>query len=180
MINANVDDVVDSSVAVAWINAGQNQMAAEARAEFTQIDATNADSTFDFPPKYHEIPILYACGMYMASESSVGEKNAYLGQFNEGLKTFIENYDVPMNLRDDSTTQQFTSTANQTTFLITKRSYSTQSNLKVFINNIQTYDFELLDTSFILTTAPTTGSKVTAIWEDRPDLQEPPYTWWKW
>lgn len=182
LLNTNIDDVVDASTATRWLNAGQNQMAAEARAEFTQLVATNQSSTFDFPAKYHEIPVLYACAMYQSSESSIGEKNSYLIQFQEGLKTFLETYDVPMQYRDDSNTQQFVkSSTDNNTYTITKRGYSLQSNLKVYVNSVQTTTFTTLNNTFTITyeTEPAAGAKITATWEDRPDLQEPPYSWWK-
>ncbi len=186
LINANVDDVVDTNSAIQWLNAGQNQMAMEARASFTQLSANDVTATFDFPEKYHEIPVLYACAMYQSSESSMGEKNSYLIQFQDGLKSFIENYDIPMEFRDDSNTQQFTKTANDAnTYVITKRGYSDTSNLKVYINDIQNEYFTLNDKSFtiqyntVTNPEPANGAKITAVWEDRPELQEPPYTWWK-
>lgn len=185
LLNTNVDDVIDNATAVRWLNAGQNQMAAEARASFTQLSATNLNGTFDFPEKYHETPVLYACAMYQSSESSIGEKNSYLGQFQDGLKTFIETYDVPMPQRDDSNTQQFVKTAtDNNTYTITKRGYSLQSNLKVYRNNIETTLFTMTDNSFTLSQivgvqVSVVGDKITATWEDRPDLQEPPYPWMK-
>ena len=187
MLNANVDDVVDNVTATRWLNAGQNQMAVEARAVFTQLDATDTNGTFDFPEKYHETPVLYACAMYQSSESSVGEKNSYLVQFQDSLKSFIENYDIPMSQRDDTNTQQFVKTAlDANTYTITKRGYvdGYKSNLKVYRNNIETTLFTITDKSFTLTNLtgiqePQVGDKITAVWEDRPEMNEPPYTWWK-
>ena len=187
MVNANVDDVVDTVTVTRWLNAGQNQMAAEARAVFTQLDPTNLSGTFDFPEKYHETPVLYACAMYQSSESSIGEKNSYLVQFQDGLKSFIENYDTPMTQRDDSNTQQFTKTStDNNTYTITKRGYidGYKSNVKVYRNNIETTLFTINDKMFTLTEitgiqVPANGDKITATWEDRPELIEPPYTWWK-
>ncbi|CAB4144664.1 hypothetical protein UFOVP453_53 [uncultured Caudovirales phage] len=187
MINANVDDVVDNTTAVRWLNAGQNQMAAEARASFTQLSANNLNGTFDFPEKYHETPVLYACAMYQSSESSIGEKTSYLTQFQDGLKTFLETYDVPMTQRDDSNTQQFMKTpADANTYTITKRGYvdGYKSNLKVYINNVETTLFTINSKTFTLTEIVgvqilNDGDKITAQWEDRPEMVEPPYTWWK-
>jgi hypothetical protein len=187
LLNANVDDVVDVETAVRWLNAGQNQMAVEARATFTQLVSTNANGTFDFPEKFHEIPVLYASAMYQSSESSIGEKNSYLVQFQDGLKSFIENYDIPMEFRDDTNTQQFTKTStDNNTYTITKRGYldGYKSNLKVYINNVETTLFTINDKSFTLTQivgvqVPVENDKITAVWEDRPEMQEPPYTWWK-
>ncbi len=187
MINANVDDVVDNTTAVNWLNAGQNIMAIEARALFTQLSATNLTGTFDFPEKYHEVPVLYACAMYQSSESSVGEKNSYLIQFQDGVRNFTETYDAPMTQRDDSNTQQFTKSATDAnTYTITKRGYadSYKSNLKVYLNNIETTLFTTNDKSFTLTEItgvqiPVVGDKITAQWEDRPEMIEPPYIWWK-
>lgn len=186
LLNANVDDVVDTTTATRWLNAGQNLMASEARASFKQLDPTDANSTFDFPEKYHEIPVLYACAMFMASESSLGEKESYLRQFNEGLKTFTENYDIPVEFRDDSTTQHFTKVANDNhTYTITKRGYSERSNLRVYLDGIENTYFTKNDKTFtivydvIQNIEPANGTKITAQWEDRPDLQEPPYPWMK-
>jgi len=189
LINANVDDVVDTQTAVRWLNAGQNQMAIEARANFSQLDASNSDDTFDFPEKYHETPVLYACAMYQGSESSLSEKTVFMQQFSEGLKSFIENYDIPMEFRDDSTIQQFikTSTDNNQYF-ITKRGYSNKSNLKVYINGFQTSYFYLIQVNgkqgfelqnIVNVQEPQVNDKITATWEDIPEMIEPPYSWWK-
>lgn len=187
ILNANVDDVVDNTTAIRWLNAGQNKMASEARASFTQFTISNLNATPDFPEKYHEIPVLYACAMFQSSESSLGEKNSYLVQFEEGVKSFIENYDIPMLQRDDSNTQQFTKIdSDNNTYAITKRGYvdGYKSNLKVYINNIETTLFTINNKSFTLTEivgvqVPVSGDKITAVWEDRPEMVEPPYTWWK-
>jgi hypothetical protein len=186
LLNANVDDVVETSTAVSWLNAGQNKMAAEARASFTQLSATNLNGTFDFPEKYHEVPVLYACAMFQSSESSIGEKESYLRQFEEGVKSFIENFDIPVELRDDSNTQHFTKTAtDENQYFITKRGYSDRSNLKVYRNGVETTLFSLIEKNgfeilFIVNVQePAVGDKITARWEDRPDLQEPPYPWMK-
>lgn len=186
LINANIDDVVDNVAAVQWLNAGQNKMASEARASFSQLNSADSNSTFVFPEKYHEIPVLYACAMYMASQSSIAEKESYLRQYEDGVKSFIENYDIPIDLRDDTNTQHFTKTATDNNqYFVTKRGYSDQSNLKVYLNGIKTTLFELIDNNgFELTVVvgvqqPVVGDKIVAMWEDRPDLQEPPYPWMK-
>ena len=186
LLNANVDDVIDNSVAVSWLNAGQNKMASEARASFTQFTLTSLNSTPDFPEKYHEIPVLYACAMFQSSESSISEKESYLRQFEEGVTSFIENYDIPVELRDDSNTQHFTKTStDENRYFISKRGYSDRSNLKVYINGVETTLFSLIEKNgfeilFIVNVQePVVNDKITARWEDRPDLQEPPYPWMK-
>ena len=186
LLNANVDDVVDTSTATRWLNAGQNQMAVEIRASFTQLDATNPNSTFDFPEKYHEIPVLYASAMFMSSESSISEKESYLRQFLDGIKAFTENYDPPVEYRDDSNTQHFTKVdGDNDTYTITKRGYSETANLRVYISGIENTYFMINGKSFIIVydainnIEPADGVRITAQWEDRPDLQEPPYSWMK-
>jgi hypothetical protein len=164
-------------------------MASEARASFTQFTLTSLNSTPDFPEKYHEIPVLYACAMFQSSESSISEKESYLRQFEEGVKSFIENYDIPVELRDDSNTQHFTKTStDENRYFITKRDYSDRSNLKVYINGIETTLFLLIEKDgkvgfellvVINVQEPVVNDKITARWEDRPDLQEPPYPWMK-
>ena len=70
-INNRCDDNIPQSVATEYLNAGQNLMAVEVGAAFTQLNAANSSSTFDFPAKYHEIPVLYACMRFKESDSTL-------------------------------------------------------------------------------------------------------------
>lgn len=181
LLNLYVDDVVASTTATTLFNAGQNKMAAEIKAAFPQLVATNPDDTFIFPEKYHETPILYAAAMIKAQDSSIREKGSYLDQFQDGMNSFTENWDVPPRYKDDINVQQFIATAGQTKFTITKDSYTYQfSNIQVYVNDLKV-SFETDETNAIsLATACTAGDFVTATWIVNDSLQRPPYPWMAW
>ena len=69
LLNANVDDVIDNTIAVQWLNAGQNKMASEARASFTQFTISNLNATPNFPEKYHEIFLNVLTSKYLGKVS---------------------------------------------------------------------------------------------------------------
>lgn len=201
LLNVYVDDVVSSPIATTLINAGQNKMAADIKAAFPQLSVTNPDDTFVFPEKYHEIPVLYAATMIKAQDSSIREKESFLGQFNNGKADFVENWTVPPRYKDDQHIQQFRATADATTlavpttFTIASETYDFQfSELTVYINDIKTTRFTIPTVeiypivttptysndvkSFTLSDVPPADAYITAIWEIHADYQQPPYAWW--
>jgi hypothetical protein len=184
LLNGYVDDVIDATTATRLFNAGQNQMAVDIKASFPQLIASNLNDTFVFPEKYHEAPVLYAAAMVKAQDSSIREKESFLSQFGLAVANFTENYDVPARYWETPSVQQFTATAGQTTFLITKESYNPDySNLKVYINDVPTTSFSLATdgtNSFILTTSAALNDAVTASWEQREEFTGPPMPWWSW
>ena len=181
LLNLYVDDVVASTTATTLFNAGQNKMAAEIKAAFPQLVSTNPDDTFIFHEKYHEIPILYAAAMIKSQDSSIREKGSYLDQFQDGVNSFTENWDVPPRYKDDINVQQFTATAGQTYFTITKDSYTYQySNIEIYVNDLLV-PYQVDEANGIsLYTACTAGDLVTATWIVNDSLQRPPYPWFTW
>lgn len=181
-INRRVDDVVDPTDAVEWLNAGKNRMAMAVGADFPDLTLSNMQESFVFPAKYHEGPVLYACAKFKENDSSLGEAANFMTQFETILREFMENYEVPPRYRDDRLSQRFTAKKGQTTFTITKPGYEPRfGDLKVFVNDIQV-DVEIVpgSKSFTVLTELNDGDIVTAVWEEHWDLNEPPYNWWTW
>lgn len=174
LLETYVDDSINNPDAVRWLNAGQNKMAVEVKAAFPQLTITSGlNTTFVFPEKFHETPVLYAAAMYKAQDSSMQEKESFLMQFRDGLQEFSENYDPPARYRDDAITQQFIATAAQTEFTITKEGYNYRfGNLRVYVNDRRTDYFLPVVTGFLYTDpAPIlVGDAVTAVWEEHSDL----------
>ena len=106
-INRRVDDTIATADAVDFLNAGQNVLAMEVGAVFSQLTITNLNGTFDFDEKYHEIPIIYACMRFKELDSVLTEAQNYRIQFLEMKKFFIQNYQMRVYSRDDRLSQQF-------------------------------------------------------------------------
>lgn len=178
LLETYVDDTVAAADAVRWLNAGQNKMATEVRASLPQLTVTpNLDTSFAFPEKFHETPVLYAAAMYKAQDSAMQEKESYLAQFYNGLQEFAQNYDPPAQYRDDPISQQFTATAAQTDFVITKEGYDYRyGNLRVYVNNRRSSYFMPIETGFTYTslTPLVAGDYVTAVWDEHSDFTTPP------
>lgn len=197
-INRRIDDTINNNDAVEFLNAGQNLLAMEVGASFSQLSANTLTGTFDFPAKFHEIPVIYACMRFKELDSVLTEAQNYRIQFEDMKKYFVQNYQVPMYLRDDRLSQQFTAAEGQTAFVITKDNYDPQQgDLLVYKNGIKLIGWSrvistILDESAIVTTNTTTndpygfilnnpctlGDVITAVWEEHMDLVEPPYSFW--
>lgn len=203
-VNNRVDDSISGTLITEYLNAGQNVMAMEVGAAFTQFVYGQMTVSPDFDEKYHEIPVLYACMRIKEMDSVLTEAANYRMQFEERKKFFIANYQVPIYLRDDRITQQFTASAGQMAFVITKTTYDPQQgSLTVYktsygtTNSTDLISFTrvvstITDVSqasttntttndprgFILTYACAVGDKITAVWQEHNDIVQPPYPFW--
>lgn len=177
-INRRVDDVVDVSDAVEWLNSGKNQMAAAIGATFPDLVATDLSSSFAFDSKYHEAPVLYASASFKEQDSALGEAQNFMYKFDQVKNEFVRNYEVPPSFKDGYTVQQFVASGGKKTFTITKESYSpSYGDLKVYVNNIKTTNFTINGSEFTCLYV-VDNDKITAMWEEHTDLIEPPYNWW--
>lgn len=202
-INNRCDDSIPWSVATDYLNAGQNLLAIELGAAFKQLNSNDGSSTFDFPAKFHEIPIIYACMRFKESDSVLTEAANYRNQFEQMKKYFIMNYELPAYLRDDRLSQQYNFSsgnlvAGQTAFVITKDGYNPQqADLTIYKNGQKILSWSkvastVIDEALIVTTTTSTNSpngfillnpctvsdRITAIWEEHEDIVNPPYPWW--
>lgn len=179
-VESIVDDIVETSDLVRWLNAGQNRMAIDADATFPQL-TTDLSSTFVFDEKYHEVPVLYAAARYKEQDSSLQESRNFMVQFEDAKKTFVAKYEVPFRYRDDPNSQQFVAVGGETGFTITKSSYDYDtSDLQVYVNGIRVKDVQINeDASFTLMQVLVADDCVTCMWEEHSDLVDAPYSWWR-
>ena len=187
LVNSYIDDVAINDQVIRWLNMGKDRMATEVKCTFSDIPTVAQDpslsGTFSFPSKYHEIPCLYAAAMYKAQESSINEKASFLQQFELGVRNFSENYNPPMEYRDEPNILQYTATAGQTDFTITSDVFAPYYGKNSFyLNSVPSELFTVEDkTKFVYTglTPLTAGDKVTLVFEQNSSFIEPPYSWWK-
>lgn len=179
-INSRVDDAVNTTDAVGWLNAGKNQMAVAIGANFPDLDPNNLDDTFVFDAIYHEAPILYACAKFKEQDSALSEVANFMTQFENLKKEFVGKYTVPPRYRNDRLTQQFIATAGQTDFTITAQNYDPRyGNLSVYVNDVPCDQFRAnSDRTFTVFCTLNDGDAVTAIWEEHEDYIQPPFEWW--
>lgn len=165
-----VDDIVDTPIAITLINAGKDKMAAAVNAKFPDIpsQATGTEE-FAFDSRFHELPVLYAAAMVKSYDSSVREKESYLGQFQDGLREFVENYDPPIQYLDTDYVQHFTVTdpAGQSNFTIVSRNFNAYGDVAAYVNSVQVPANHSGTSVALLTPAPE-GSVVTLSWD--PDV----------
>lgn len=182
MLQVLIDDVPDQADAVALLNAGQDKLAVEVSASFPALNVSDQEASPVYPKEYHQLPVFFAAAMFKGQDSSIAEKNSYMGDFISGLQDFSENYDPPVNYLNKPTVQQFDVVdIEQAIFFITKRGYSARyGNPEAYVNGVPV-DFEKqYDGSILLLEPAVTGDRVTVQWEEHYDFTTRPayYAGW--
>jgi len=197
-VNRRIDDTIDSTTIVDYLNAGQNVMGMQVNALFTSLSAGTTTYTPVYDTKYHEIPVLYACMRIKEMDSVLTEAQNFRDQFETQLKYFVLNYRVPPSLRDDRMSQQYTASSGQTAFVISKLTYDPDSStITVYKNDREWLGWSKVTSTvsdsssivttttstndpngIILNTACTAGDLITLVWDEHSDVANPPYSWW--
>lgn len=179
-----IDDAPADLTVIKWFENAQNRLASACNAKFPRFIVNNQFNATDSPvfdEKWHEALVVFACARYKEAESSLSEVANFSQQFEELKAEMMENYIAPLQYRDDRLVQQFTATAGQTDFSITKVGYIPEyGNLKVYVNGIETTDFTVSTDKMFTVNSPVlnVGDGVTALWEEHYEFAEPPYPWW--
>ena len=162
-----VDDVVDTDVALNLFNEGKNRMATAVKAILPDLTTVpGAGDKFVFDDRFHIIPVYYAAAMVKANDSSLTEKDSFMGQFENSVKDFVQNYVPPVIYQDSETTQQFkvTDPAGQSNFIVTKDTFNMYGNVFVYVDGAGV-DFGKYGNTVTLSTPAPMGAVVSIQWD---------------
>lgn len=172
-----VDDVVDPEISIIMFNAAKDEMAAAVHARFPDLGQdVGINDTFVFDSRFHEAPVLYAAAMVKAYDSSVGEKQDFMNQYQMKLRDFVKEYYPPIIYQDVPNVAHFKvteDTADPSVFTITSDSYSIYGNVEVYLNG-SPVGYRRYGSEFTLSSPAPVGSTVSIAWEPY-QFQAPDY-----
>lgn len=185
MVWETIDDAPADLTVIRWFDRAQDRLASSVGAKFPRFIA---NGTFDpntepvWDEKWHEALVVFACARYKEAESSLNEVQNFQQQFDTLMSEMSENYQIPIQYRDDRLVQQFIAVSNQVSFVISKLGFDpVYGNLQVFVNGVETTDFTLdADTKMFTinaTTVVNADDKITALWQEYYDYDQPPVPW---
>lgn len=170
-----VDDVVDTPIAVLLFNEAKNKMGNVVNATFPNLpDAPIEGDQFVFPEQYHNAPVLYAAAMYKGYDSSIGEKQSYMADFQQALRDFQNDYDVPLVYRNDALSYKYTVTEPNgiDSITVNDESFNRYGNLSVYVGNLPV-SYNRYGNVFTFATTVPVGSQITIAWEPYQFHTEP-------
>lgn len=176
-----VDDVIDPEISIVMFNAAKDDMAAAVHARFPDLGQdVGVNDSFVFDSRFHEAPVLYAAAMVKAYDSSIGEKQDFMNQYQMKLRDFVKEYYPPIMYQDIPNAEHFTVTedSDPSLFTITNESYSVYGNVEVYVNG-RVAGYRRYGNQFTLAVPAPVGSTVTIVWEPY-QYQAPQYLkgWW--
>lgn len=176
-----VDDVIDPEDSIIMFNAAKEDMAAAVKARFPDLGQdVGINDSFVFDSRFHEAPVLYAAAMVKANDSSVGEKQDFMNQYQMKLRDFVKNYYPPIMYQDVPNMAHFKvdETTDPSLFTITDESYSIYGNAEVYLNG-RVVGYRRYGNQFTLSVPAPVGSTVTIVWEPY-QYQAPQFLkgWW--
>lgn len=98
--NILLDESFTNTEVIGWINAGLNDLAASVGANFPELTVSDMENSPVIPAKYHRLLVLYAASKGKEKDSSIGEAQNFLAQYEAGKQQFVATYVVPDIYKD--------------------------------------------------------------------------------
>lgn len=171
-----VDDIVDNNIVIQLLNQAKNELAIVVDADFPDIAITpNMDDTFVFDDKYHNLPVLHAAAMVKAYDSSLGEKNSFMQQFQVGLQGFKSRYTVPIQYKLGANILQHLVTEENGVqqINVTSPNYHSWSWVNVYVDGVLIEGAEGYGKQINLPMLVPQGATITVEWDTNPMYQKP-------
>lgn len=169
-----------------WLDSAIDRINTALESNYPKVTSKASTYIPEIDERYHEALVLFANAKYRESDADFQSAMYFMNSFNDMLMDMQRDMEVPPSFRKNKNTQQIVVT-NPTTIgynlNIQKGAYF--NYITVYINDVEidpryyTLNGRLKSITFKGVTL-TVNDKITVIFEDSGDLNQPPYTWWNW
>jgi hypothetical protein len=179
---AENDQSIDDIAVSRWISNGIDRINTTLNAHFpSSLSGTDVPA---FDERYHECLIIFGVAKYRESDSSYGDADYFMNQFNNLLMSMQRDMEVPPAFRKDRDTQQIVVTDVTTMVYDLGMPYGSYFDyINVYKNNVllKSTDYRVSSISkqlILINVSLLINDKITIVFENNSDLNAPPYQWW--
>lgn len=180
---AENDQSIDDGSVIRWVNQAINRINTAVECNIPLVSDIGAVVPA-FDERYHESLVLFCVSKYRAADSSYGDADYFMAQFNDMVKDMQRDMVIQPSIRKGDGYQQIIvpiETPYTYTLDIPYGSYF--SKLEVFHNDKlldgSQYRVNLTSKLLILTGISLVyNDKITVHYESGADLNNPPHQWW--
>lgn len=180
---AENDQSIPNTDITSWVDDAINRInvALQCNIPTTGGNITTLVPAFD--PRFHECLVLFGVGRYRESDSDYNSSQYFMNQFESMLNTMQRDMVLQPSTRVDYNVQQIVATTGTLVYTLTIPYGSYFDMFNVYKNDVLVdqlnYRISLTSKSitFIGITLAT-NDKITIVFENNSDLNNPPYQWW--
>lgn len=172
----------DARISV-WIDLAIDRINIALKCKVPKIAGKPLNYVPEFDERYHEALVMYALSKYHESDSAYSNAQYFVNQFEGMLMIMQRDMEIKPSIRADYNVQQITVTSiSEYAYPLSMPTGSYYDHVTVFLNDVETKSFSIdtlrrrirLNASLVLKV----GDKITVVFENNSDLNNPPYQWW--
>lgn len=181
---AENDQSIPQEDIYAWTDQAMQRINVALSAKFPLVKDQPTSYEPEIDNRWHEAFVVFCVAKYRESDSAYNESGYFMEQFNDMIMTMQRDMNIPPSFRADHNVQQIEVTDD------TVISYDLEIPSGSYIDYIDVYhnNKKLKSTSFRVSSITETitlvgltltiGDKITVVFENNSDLNNPPYSWW--
>lgn len=181
---AENDLSIQDSQITKWVDQGINRINQLLQCDIPRTIGKPTTYIPEFDERFHECLILFSVGKYRESDSDYNAAQYLMGQFNDMCMQMQRDMVIKPSFRKDFNVQQIIVTdASKLTHYLSMPSGSYFDKVEVYKND-EIVDPGYYGISFGSRTITfkgvtlTVNDKITVVFENNSDLNNPPYEWW--
>lgn len=167
-----------------WINSGIDRINMALQCAIPKVTGKNDAYIPEFDERFHESLVLFGNAKYRESDADFSSAQYFMATFNDMLMQMQRDMELKPSTRRDFNVQQIVvSDVSILNYKLTMPYGSYFDTIKVYKNDVEidaiNFRINLTNREIIFQgIALVVNDKITIVFENNSDLNEPPYSWW--
>lgn len=183
---AEQDQSIPNSSITRWCDDAINRINQTLQCNIALTGGNTTTLVPDFDVRFHESLVIFCVARYRESDGDYNAATYFLNTFNDSLRVMQRDMIIKPSQRVDYNVQQIVVTnATTTTYSLTMPTGSYYDIITVYQNDIlldndlsTKYYINSSNKTITLYTTLALNDKITVVYENNSDLNNPPYEWW--
>lgn len=169
-----------------WIDSGIDRINQTLQCAIPKVTGKTDTYVPEFDERFHESLVLFGNAKYRESDADFASAQYFMASFNDMLMVMQRDMELKPSTRKDMNVQQIVVTnASTLSYKLSMPYGSYFDTIKVYKNDVEVdalnFRINLTSRQVILQgISLVLNDKITIVFENNSDLNEPPYQWWNW
>lgn len=181
---AENDQSISQNDIVAWVDMAIDRINQALQANIPHVKGKSTAYVPEFDSRYHEALVMFAVAKYYEADSAYNNAQYFMQQFENMVMSMQRDMEIKPSMRADYNVQQIVVTDPNTSVYTLDMPFGSYFDvINVYRNDSlvdpKNYYLNLYNKQIVFTGITLSANdKITIVFENNSDMNNPPYSWW--
>ena len=181
---AENDQSISQNDIVSWVDMAIDRINQALQANIPHVKGKQTTYVPEFDSRYHEALVMFAVAKYYEADSAYNNAQYFMQQFENMVMSMQRDMEIKPSMRADYNVQQIVVTDPSVSAYTLNMPYGSYFDaISVYQNDVlvdpKNYYLNLYNKQIVFTGITLSeNDKITIVFENNSDMNNPPYSWW--